>query len=161
MVQVQQSINTAETSLRGALQADRARLQRSLETLAEAQKLTDSIIPDIVIQGNRAGESSRAIFGTDTSQPQFRLTVSDNEAQAHAVMGNGVYTPQTLQALLEKSTTAEVARAFQALQHQTQITDVNALQSIANQIVAGRNEGTPTRASPPPALMDLDRAEDS
>lgn len=145
--------------MRGVLQDDQARLQSSLGTFAEAQKLTDSIRPDVVIQRNRAGPSSRAIFGTDTSQPQFRLTVSDNEAQAHAVMGNDVYTPHTLQALLERSPTAEVAIAFQALQNQTQNTDLDALQSTADQIIAGRNDESSSRANPPPNLINLDHTD--
>ena len=93
--QVRQTISTAEASLREVLQDDQARLQSSLDSLAQAQRITDGIHPDIVIERNRAGQGSRAIFGTDTSQPQFNLTVSDNEAQSNAVMGAGVHTPDT------------------------------------------------------------------
>lgn len=71
-------------------------------------------------------------------------------------MGSGVYTPQTLQALLGSSRTADLALAVQALQIQTHGTDVSALQSIANQFPAGRNEGTSSSANPPPSLMDSD-----
>lgn len=156
LAQVQRTINTAEASLREVLQDDQARLQSCLNSLTQAQKIADGIHPSIVVQRNRADQGSRAIFGTDTSQPQFNLTVSDNEAQPHAVMGSGVYTPQTLQALLGGSRTADLALAVQALQTQTQSTDVSALQSIANQLSAERNKGTSSRANPPPSLMDSD-----
>lgn len=95
LAQVQRTINTAEALLREVLQDDQARLQSCLNSLTQAQKIADGIHPSIVVQRNRADQGSRAIFGTDTSQPQFSLTVSDNEAQPHAVMGSGVYTPDT------------------------------------------------------------------
>ncbi|KAL2058793.1 hypothetical protein ABVK25_000084 [Lepraria finkii] len=139
LAQVQRTVNNAEASLREVLQDDQARLQSCLNSLTQAQKIADGIHPSIVVQRNRAGQGSRAIFGTDTSQPQFNLTVSDNEAQPHAVMGSGVYTPQTLQALLGGSRTADLALAVQALQTQTQSTD-----------------GTSSRANPPLSLMDSD-----
>ena len=133
--QVRQNINTAETSLRGILQVDQARLQGSLDSLVQAHRIADDIHPKVVIEHNRAGQGSRAIFGTDTSQPQFSLTVSDNEAQRNAVMGAGVHTPQTLQTLLGDSRTADLARAVQA-----QNTDANALQSIVNNLSAERSQ---------------------
>lgn len=156
MAQVQRTISTAEVSLREVLQDDQARLQSSLNSLEQAGKIADDIRPDVAIQHNRAGQGSRAIFGTDTSQPQFNLTVSDNEAQPYAVIGSGVYTPQTLQALLEDSRTADFALAVQALQTQTQSTDATALHSIANQLTAGRNKGISSKANPPPSLIDSD-----
>ncbi|KAI4271449.1 MAG: hypothetical protein L6R38_006869 [Xanthoria sp. 2 TBL-2021] len=156
LAQVQRTISTAEASLRKVLQDDQARLQSSLNSLAQAQRIANGTHPSIVIERNRADQGSRAIFGTDTSQPQFNLTVSDNEAQSNAVMGSGVYTPQTLQALLGSSGTADLALAVQALQTQTQSTDVSALQSIANQLSAVRNKGTSSRANPPPSLMNSD-----
>ncbi|KAL8696241.1 MAG: hypothetical protein Q9201_007758 [Fulgogasparrea decipioides] len=149
LAQVQQTVSTAEASLREVLQDDQARLQSSLNSLAQAQRITDGIHPSIVIQRNRADQGSRAIFGTDTS-------LSDNKARSNAVMGSGVYTPQTLQALLGISRTADLALAVQALQTQTQSTDVSALQSIANQLSAERNMGTSSRANPPLRLMDSD-----
>ena len=156
LAQVRRTISTAEASLRKVLQDDQARLQSSLNSLAQAQRIADGIHPSIVIQRNRADQGSRAIFGTDTSQPQFNLTVSDNEARSNAVMGSGVYTPQTLQALLGSSRTADLALAVQALQTQTQSTDVSTLQSIANQLSVERNKGTSSRANSPPSLMDSD-----
>lgn len=143
-------ISTAEVSLREVLQSDQARLQSSLNNLAQAQKIADGIHPSIIIQRNRSDQGSRAISGTDTSQPQFNLTVSDNEAQSSAVMGSGVYTPQTLQALIGSSRTVDLALAVQA----SQSADASALQSIANQISAKRNKGTSSRVNPPSRLMD-------
>ena len=157
MAPVQRIRPTSEGSWREVLQDDQARLQSSLNSLAQAQKIADGIHPDIVIQHNQAGQGSRAIFGTDTSQPQFNLTVSDYAAQSNAVTGSGVYTPQTLQALLGGSRTADLALAVQALQTQTQSTDVNALQSIANQLSAERNKGIPSIVHPPLSLLDSDQ----
>ena len=137
--------------MREVLQDDQARLQSSLNSLAQAQKFADGIHPTVVIQRNRADQGSRAIFGTDASQPQFNLTVSDNEAQPHAVMGSGVYTPQTLQALLGDSRTADLVLAVQ-----TQSTDTTALQPIVNQLNAERNKETSSRPNPPPSLIDSD-----
>ena len=142
--------------LREVLQDDQARLQSSLNSLAQAQKIADDIRPNVVIQQNRASQGSRAIFGTDTSQPHFNLTVSGNEAQPYAVIGSGVYTPQTLQALLGDSRTADSALAVQVLQTPTQSADTTALQSIATQLTAERNKGISSRADPPPSLVDLD-----
>lgn len=141
MAQVQRTISTADVLLRKVLQDDQARLQSSLNSLAQAQRIADGIHPSIIIQHNRADQGSRAIFGTDTSQPQFNLTVSDNEARSNAVIGSGVYIPQTLQALLGNSRTADLVLAVQALQNKTPSTDVSALQSIAYQLSAERNEG--------------------
>ncbi|KAL9002000.1 MAG: hypothetical protein Q9188_005052 [Gyalolechia gomerana] len=152
--QVQQTISTAEASLREVLQDDQARLQSSLDSLAQAQKITDGIHPDIVIQRNRAGQSSRAIFGTDTLQPQFNLTVSDNEAKTGAVVGAGVHTPQTLQTLLGDSRTANLTLA---LQTQLQSANETAWQSIVNHLSAEHRHGlmkTSSEANSPLSLTN-------
>lgn len=70
-------------------------------------------------------------------------------------MGSGVYTPQTLQTLLGSSRTADLSLAVQALQNQTQSTEVNALQSTAHQLSTERYKETSSRANPPP-MMDSD-----
>ena len=139
--QVRQTLSTAEASLRQVLQDDQARLQSSLNSLAQAQRIADSIQPDIIIERNRAGQGSRAIFGTDTLQPQFNLTVSDNEAQQNAVMGAGVHSSQTLQTLLRHSRTADLALAVQALQTQTRSTNANVLQSVMDYLSTESSQG--------------------
>ena len=153
LAQVRQHIETAEASLRAVLQDDQAGLQSCLNSLAQVQQTTNGVRPSVSIQDNRASQGSRTIFGTDTSQLQFNLTVSGNEAQQDAVMGSGVYTPQTLQALLGDTRKGDLAFAVQALQTQTQSFDKSALQSIANQLTAERSTRT-SRTNPLPNLID-------
>jgi ABC-type transporter Mla subunit MlaD len=93
--QVRHAISGAGASLRDLLQADQAQLQCGLESLAQAQRVTETTRPQVVIEENRGGQESRTLFGTDTSQPQFNLTVADNEAQHGAVMAAGVHSPET------------------------------------------------------------------
>lgn len=92
--------------------------------------------PKIIIERNRAGQGSRAIFGTDTSQPRFSLTVADNEAGIGAVVGAGVHSPKTLQTLLGNSRTPDLALAFQALQTQSRSTSDNVIQSVLSTLSA-------------------------
>lgn len=128
--QVQQTISAADASLREILQDDQARLQSSLDSIAQAQKVMENSYPKIVIEHNRADQGGRAIFGTDTSQPRFSLTVADNEAGIGAVVGAGVHSPETLQTLLGNSRTPDLALALQALQTQSRSTGDNAIQSV-------------------------------
>ncbi|RFU28890.1 hypothetical protein B7463_g7449, partial [Scytalidium lignicola] len=130
--QVQQAVESAEASSQKMFQEDIERLQGSLDSLARAQQVADSIESKIVIEGNLAGQGSRAIFGSDASQPQFSLKVSKNEAQLSAVMAAGVHSPETLQALLQDSRTPDIALTLQALQMQSQNSSPNSLQSILN-----------------------------
>ncbi|KAK5069369.1 hypothetical protein LTR51_008619 [Lithohypha guttulata] len=65
------------------------------------QELAQATPPQVVIERNRGGEQTRALFGTDTSRPEFNLAVSDNQVQGGAVMAAGVHSPETLQALLQ------------------------------------------------------------
>jgi hypothetical protein len=145
--QVRQAITTAAVSLRDTLEADQARLQRSLDGLAQAQRIADNSQSQVVIERNRAGQGSRTLFGTDTSQPRFNLTVSDNEAQTGAVIAAGVHSPQTLQALLGESRTADLALVLQALQTQLPSTISTTLQSHLNNISATDRHGLTDRPS--------------
>lgn len=155
LAQVHRHIETAEASLRAVLQDDQAGLQNCLNSLAQVQQIANNVRPSVFIQDNRVGQGSRAIFGTDTLQPQFNLTVSGNEAQQDAVMGSGVYTPQTLQALLGDSRKGDLALAVQVLQIRTPSTDGNDLQSIAHQLTTKRSASNP-RTHPPLKLVDSD-----
>lgn len=159
--QLRQTINTADVSLREILQADQVRLQSSLETLARAEQVANTIQPKVVIEHNRAGQGSRTIFGTDTSKPQFSLTVSDNEAGLGAVMGAGIHSPQTLQVLLGDSRTGDLALALQALQTQPPSTNVNALQSVLNNLAAERRQGITETLSEPNPPQSLTISEDT
>lgn len=141
---VRQTISAADASLQQVLLEDQARLQSSLGSIALAQRIAETTQPKVIIEDNRAGQGSRAIFGTDTFEPGFSLTVARNEAGAGAVSSAGVYSPETLQALLQHSRTPDLALALQALHAlQTQSTNVGdaAVQSIFNDISAERNQG--------------------
>jgi phage-related protein len=139
--QVQKTISTADTSLLAILQDDQARLQSSLDSITRAQQVADTAHPKIIIEHNKAGQGSRAIFGTDTTQPRFDLTVAHNTAELGATVSAGVHSTQTLQALLRTSRTPDLALALQALQTQSQSTSDEALQSILNNLSAERNSG--------------------
>lgn len=139
--QVQQTISSADASLREILQGDLAQLQNSLDSIARAQRIADTARPEIIIEHNKAGQGSRAIFGTDTPQPQFNLTVLGNEAGLGAVASAGVHSPQTLQALLGNPQTPDLALALQALQTQSPNTNHESLQSILNGLSAERQRG--------------------
>lgn len=107
LAQVRETISTADASIRKILQDDRTRLQESLASLAQAKRVSDTILPTVIIERNQAHPAARAIFGTDTSQPRFNLTVSNNSAALNSVTSSGVFTTETLQALLGNSTRSE------------------------------------------------------
>jgi hypothetical protein len=140
--EVQQSISSASDSLRESLEADRSQLQRCLESLAQARQAVNTRRPRIVLERNRAGQSSRAIFGTDSMQPHFDLTVAENQAERDAVVSAGVYSPQTMQALLGVLQPSNHAHALvlQVLQNQSLETNLESLYSVPR--------GLPERSSP-------------
>ncbi|RAR13367.1 hypothetical protein DDE83_003230 [Stemphylium lycopersici] len=137
---VRHTISAADASLRGLLEEDQARLQSSLESIAHAQQIADTTRPKVTIEENCAGEGSRAIFGTDTSQPGFNLTVARNEVAVGAVSSAGVHSAQTLQALLQHSRTPDLALALQALQTQSPNVRGEAVQVVLNDISAERGQ---------------------
>jgi hypothetical protein len=155
---VRQTISTADASLRQSLLEDQARLQSSLDSIAQAQRVAENTRPKVIIEDNRAGQGSRAIFGTDTSQPGFNLTVARNEAGIGSVYSAGVHTPQTLQALLQHSRTPDLALALQALQTQSTSVRNENLQSLLNNISAERNQGIP-HAPVTSLLKELDNSD--
>lgn len=109
-----ESVSATDNSIRGSLHGDQALLQRSLESLEQAQRIADTSFPKVTVRKNRSQEGSRAIFGTDTSHPQFNLDVSNNDVGVGAVAAAGVHTPQTLQALLGHSRSYDLAFTLQA-----------------------------------------------
>lgn len=137
---VRQTISVADVSLRRVLEEDQARLQSSLDSIAQTQRVAETTRPQVTIEDNRAGKGSRTIFGTDTSQPAFNLTVARNEAGVGAVSSAGVHSPQTLQALLQHSRTPDLALALQALQTQSRKVRGEAVQAVLNDISAERNQ---------------------
>jgi hypothetical protein len=160
--QVRHAISGAGASLRDFLQADQEQLQSGLESLAQAQRVAETAQPQVVITRNLGGQESSTLFGTDTSRPQFRLTVSDNEAQQGAVMAAGVYSLETLQALLRGSRTADLVLVPQALHNQPQSTSGTTLQSILNGVATGRTHGLtdgPSTMNAAPKLSISDQEE--
>jgi ABC-type transporter Mla subunit MlaD len=156
--QVRHAISGAGASLQDLLQADQAQLQSGLENLAQAQRVAETTQPQVVITRNLGWQESRTLFGTDTSRPQFHLTVSDNEAQLGAVMAAGVHSPETLQALLRGSQTADLVLVLQALQNQSQSTSGTTLQSILTGRTQGFTDG-PSTMNTAPKLSISDQEE--
>ncbi|KAF2278228.1 uncharacterized protein EI97DRAFT_499725, partial [Westerdykella ornata] len=155
--EVQRDIEDAAISVREVLQDEQARLQSILASVEKAQEVLNTTQPKLVIESNKAGDGSRAIFGTDTSQPHFELKVANNEAGVGAVMSAGVHSPETLQALLQQSQTPDLALALQALQTQSSHTANEALQNVLNKMAADRNQTLPDA----PRRNLLVNAEDS
>ncbi|KAF3010021.1 hypothetical protein E8E13_011441 [Curvularia kusanoi] len=116
--------------------------QESLSDLNDLISGAQEDLEDQLDAVNRAGEGSRTIFGTDTSRPEFNLTVARNEVGVGAVSSSGVHSAQTLQGLLH-SRTPELALALQALQ--TQLTNIRseAVQAVLNDIPAEQNPEGP------------------
>ncbi|KAH5617543.1 hypothetical protein HBI23_254250 [Parastagonospora nodorum] len=138
---MRQTISAADPSLRQVLLEDQARLQSSLDSIAQAQQIADTTQPKVIIEDNHGSQGSRTVFGTDTSQPGFSLTVARNKAGVGAVSSAGVYSPQTLQALLQHSRTPDLALALQALQTPSTSVRNEALQTALNVISAERDRG--------------------
>lgn len=135
--QVRQIISTIDASMRDSLQADQAQLQSCLESLERAQRIADTAHPQVTVRSNRTSQGSRAIFGTDTPQPQFSLNVSDNDVGLGAIAAAGVHTPQTLQALLRDSRVPDLALALQALQTQSQSAHDSTLEPLLQNLSVG------------------------
>jgi hypothetical protein len=151
---VRQTISAAGSSLRQVLLEDQARLQSSLDSIAQAQQIADTTQPKVIIEDNHGSQGSHTLFGTDTSQPGLSLTVARNEARVGAVFSAGVYSPQTLQALLQHSRTPDLALALKVLQTQSTSVRNEALQTALNVISAERDQGTHV-----PATILLTEAE--
>jgi hypothetical protein len=145
--QVRDTMKSADASAREVLQGDIDRLQGSLDSIVRAQGIADGTRPEVTIQHNQAKQGARAIFGTDTSQPEFNLKVLDNEAGIGAVTSAGVYSPETLRALLEGSRTPDLAVVFQALQIQSKDTEDQSLRSVLNNLPSGRQHVLPSATS--------------
>lgn len=138
LAQVRETITTANASIRQILQDDQTRLQESLAGLAQAERVAETILPTVIIERNQAGPGARAIFGTDTSQPQFNLTVSNNTAAMNSVASSGVFTSETLQALLGNSSRSESATTVMQWQNPSQRAGATAVTSDTRIVADGR-----------------------
>lgn len=134
--QVEDAIHGAAESFRDRLQADCAQLQSALQALAQAQHVADTTRPQVVIEKNQGGEDSRALFGTDVSQPHFDLTVSNNIADKRAVIVTGVNSTETVQAFLKGSGRSDVALIMQTMQSPLHGSDKDKPESDLSRIVA-------------------------
>jgi hypothetical protein len=142
--QIREAIQSTDASSREPFQADQARLLGSLKSVEWAQQVADTTHPKVVVESNRAGQGTRTIFGTDISQLQFSLNVSENEAGLGAIMAAGVHTPETLQALLRDSQAQNLALTLQAAQAQSQNTNTPTLQSLLYNLSVGPLRGDPS-----------------
>jgi hypothetical protein len=147
---IEQAIGSAEKSVYD-LHADQAHLKSCINILVEAQRVAENTQPQVVVERNRVGEGSRGLFGADTFQPGFSLTVSDNEAQRGAVMAAGVHSPEVLQTLLMGTPAADVMHVVQTLQ--TQPTNIN--MGMLQSLLTGRSTGHIQRAVDSPSTMNL------
>jgi hypothetical protein len=138
--ELQETVKGADASLRALLNDDVARLQRSLNSIAQAQRVVKNTKPRIVIKDISHGPRSRAIAGSDFSRPDFDLTVENVRVGFGATSSAGMYSPETLQKLLEQSSTPGLALALQALHNQPSSGSSAALRSVFNAISAERNQ---------------------
>ena len=138
--ELQETVKGADASLRAVLNDDVARLQRSLNSIAQAQRVVKNTKPRIVIRDISHGPGSRAIAGSDFTRPDFDLTVENVRVGSGATSSAGMYSPDTLQKLLEHSSTPGLALALQALQTQSSSGSSAALHSVFNAISAERNQ---------------------
>ena len=138
--ELQETVKGADASLRAVLNDDVARLQRSLNSIAKAQKVVKNTKPMIVIRDINHGPGSRAIAGSDFSRPDWNLTVENVRVGFGATSSAGMYSPETLQRLLENSSTPGLALALPALQTQSSSGSSAALRSVFNTISAERNQ---------------------
>jgi hypothetical protein len=134
--QVEEAIRDAAESLHDRLRADRAQIHAALDTLAQAQQTANTTRPEVVIKENQAERDSRAIFGTDSLQPQFNLNVSNNTAGERTTMAAGVHSPETLQALLKSSGRSDVALLLQTMRSPLDRSGEGILQNSQNMITA-------------------------
>ncbi|KAJ5908035.1 hypothetical protein N7495_000717 [Penicillium taxi] len=134
--QLEERISKSNESAKKTLEADCDQIKESLRSLVQAEK----IVKTITIEENKAGAGSRAVFGTDTSRPQFNLNVSRNEAGVGAIMSAGVHTPETLQALLAANLQAPpLTLMVEELNNQSSGTNLEALLSLVSNSGAANN----------------------
>ena len=76
IAEVQQFIGSATDSLQDSFEANQAQLRSCLKSLFHVRQIIDANHPQFILERNRAGQDSHAIFGTDAVQPQFDLTVA-------------------------------------------------------------------------------------
>lgn len=138
--ELQETVKGADASLRAVLNGDMARLQRSLNSIAQAQRVVKNTKPRIIIRDISHGPESRAIAGSDLTRPDFDLTVENVRVGFGATSSAGMYSPDTLQKLLEHSSTPGLALALQALQTQSSSGSSAVLRSVFNAISAERNQ---------------------
>jgi hypothetical protein len=156
--ELQETVKGADASLRALLNDDVARLQRSLNSIAQAQRVVKNTKPRIVIKDISHGPRSRAIAGSDFSRPDFDLTVENVRVGFGATSSAGMYSPETLQKLLEQSSTPGLALALQALHNQPSSGSSAALRSVFNAISAERNQEASYVSAP--GLLETQTAVD-
>jgi hypothetical protein len=157
--QLREIFATADTSLRDILKSDQAHLQSSLDSIARARRIANTILPIINIVDNRAGHGSLSLWGTDNTKPTFDLTVARNEIGVGAVSSAGTYSPETLRELM-KHHSPDVALVFQELQTQSSSSRSDEkLHSLLNVISGKRNQEASYISAP--GLLTRGKGSDS
>ena len=115
--QILGKISTAEASIKALLEKDRAQTESCLDSLEKARTERAARAHIIVSDNTATGHGTRMIAGTDTSQPTFNLSVTNNRAEDGASMSSGVYSPEVLVTLLQQSSAPPaVVSVFQTMQ---------------------------------------------
>jgi hypothetical protein len=149
LYQVQEQINTTKETLRVILEADREQIQSCLKSLQAAQRSWEKKAHIIIADNTAIGVNTRMIAGTDTIQPTFDLSVTQNRAENGAAMAAGVHSSEVLKTLLEQSSTpAPVVSLVQAMQmgnFDTRSRDVQALLQRSGTVQTDTNMAEPGR----------------
>ena len=157
--QLRETFATADASLRDVLKSDQAHLQSSLDSIAQARRISNTIRPKISILDNRAGHGSLSLWGTDTVNPKFDLTVARQDIGVGAVSSAGTYSPETLRRLMEHHR-PDVALVFQELQTKSpNARSEDMLHSMLNVISGKRNQEA--SYAPAPGLLTRGEGSDS
>ena len=134
-------------------------MQSSLDSIARARRIANTILPIINIVDNRAGHGSLSLWGTDNTKPTFDLTVARNEIGVGAVSSAGTYSPETLRELM-KHHSPDVALVFQELQTQSSSSRSDEkLHSLLNVISGKRNQEASYISAP--GLLTRGKGSDS
>lgn len=154
---VKEALNTAAETSQQVLRNDLARLQGSLDNIAEAQRLANATQLSIIVEKNLAGDGSRTFFGADQQPKYHNLSVRNNEVGVGGVSSSGVFQPETLQILMKNSSTPDIALKLQALHTLSPEVQREVLQSVLKNITdESRQGGTGTPAVAERLIAEVD-----
>ncbi|KAF3010003.1 hypothetical protein E8E13_011396 [Curvularia kusanoi] len=144
-----------DASLRKVLEGDLARLQSSLDSLAQAQKIADTTQAGIIVEDNHNDPGGVAIWGTDTPQPNFKLTVARNTNGFGALSSAGVHSPEVIDKLFQQHQRPDPALMMEALRNNSSRMHGQALHSVINVMSVEQNQQA-SYASAPALLTEIE-----